>query len=282
MEAFYGTYRGHDIDYLKRLCDQARRETMPVTWLAGDSSLDNKHWVKYCSRPIPHQLYPVAEATTARTKGDVAYWMNDGDADRVTINAAIEGTTLADRDKHLLPQDNFVRQSIQECDSLIVSVGCNDIAHKPTWLTIAAVASLMLTPKWMLRRGYGIGFPHLRRIFKTKVERFVQALVERNKPERVLICMIYFPDENAAIGSWANETLRRCLYDIDSEKLQMVIKHLYATATKQIRIPDVKVVPVSLFEILNGKCTSDYVARVEPSENGGFKMATYLNSLLRD
>ena len=205
MEAFYNTYRGHEIGYLKILRDEGRRENLPITWLAGDSSLDNKHWVKYRTRPIPHQLYPVSEATIARTKRDVAYWMNDIDAERVTINAAIEESTLADRDKHLLPQDEFIRQSIQETDSLIVSVGCNDIAHKPTWLTIAAVASLILTPKWMLRRGHGIGFPHLRRIFKTKVERFVYSLVERKKPERVLICMIYYPDENAAIRSWANE-----------------------------------------------------------------------------
>lgn len=280
MEAFHNTYHGHEIGYLKLLCDEGRRQNLPITWLAGDSSLDNKYWVKYRTRSIPHQLYPISEASIARTKRDVAYWMNDGDINRVTINAAIEESTLAERDKQLLPHDAFLRDNVEKNDDVIVSVGCNDIAYRPTWLTIAAVASLIFTPKWMLKRGHGFGFGYLKRIFKAKTERFVQGLIGKTKPRRVLICMIYYPDENAAIRSWANKTLERCLYDIDPEKMQIIIKHIYETATQQIQIPNVKVVPVPLFEVLDGKCTSDYTERVEPSESGGFKMAKHFKMLL--
>ena len=32
-------------------------------------------------------------------------------------------------------------------------------------------------------------------------------------------------------------------------------------------------IPVALFDVLDGKCSDDYVARVEPSASGGEKMA---------
>ena len=89
------------------------------------------------------------------------------------------------------------------------------------------------------------------------------------------------PDENAVRRSWAKETLQRCLYDKDPTKLQMIIRHLYETATKQIRVSDVDVIPVPLFMVLDGQCTSDYTARVEPSERGGLKIAKFLQKKLR-
>jgi len=41
-----------------------------------------------------------------------------------------------------------------------------------------------------------------------------------------------------------------------------------------------QVVPVPLFVVLDGKTSSDYVARVEPSKNGGEKMAKYLLDII--
>jgi len=43
-----------------------------------------------------------------------------------------------------------------------------------------------------------------------------------------------------------------------------------------IKIEGTKVVPVPMFEALNGKCTEDYDNRVEPSVQGGKKLGKFL------
>ena len=43
-----------------------------------------------------------------------------------------------------------------------------------------------------------------------------------------------------------------------------------------IQIPGSVVVPVPLFQALDGTRSEDYVARVEPSASGGRKMAEYM------
>lgn len=45
---------------------------------------------------------------------------------------------------------------------------------------------------------------------------------------------------------------------------------------RKISIPGTEVIPLPLFNVLDGKNTDDYVARVEPSPQGGRKMAEYL------
>lgn len=44
----------------------------------------------------------------------------------------------------------------------------------------------------------------------------------------------------------------------------------------KIQVKGTEVVSVPLFNVLNGKRSEDYVARVEPSALGGQKMARYL------
>jgi hypothetical protein len=58
--------------------------------------------------------------------------------------------------------------------------------------------------------------------------------------------------------------------------LQEIIKQLFIQATSKVDIPGVEVVPVPLFVALDGKHTSDYAARVEPSASGGKKMGKLL------
>ena len=45
---------------------------------------------------------------------------------------------------------------------------------------------------------------------------------------------------------------------------------------RKIRIPGSEVIPVALYEALDGKNSDDYIARVEPSPLGGEKMADYI------
>jgi len=55
-----------------------------------------------------------------------------------------------------------------------------------------------------------------------------------------------------------------------------MIRTVFELATKKIRVPGVAVVAFPLFEVLDGKTSSDYHSRVEPSSAGGRKMARAL------
>ena len=65
-------------------------------------------------------------------------------------------------------------------------------------------------------------------------------------------------------------------YDCAPWRLQSAIRQVFHLATRRIRIPGVEVVPVPLFEVLDGRESRDYVQRVEPSPRGGKKMAVAL------
>jgi hypothetical protein len=105
------------------------------------------------------------------------------------------------------------------------------------------------------------------------------ALTSKTKPAKILICMIYYPDETNT-GGWASRALNFLGYDKDPEKIQLLIRKAFHEATSMIRIPGVEVISIPLYNALNGKDTTDYVARVEPSAKGGTKMAEYLMDII--
>ena len=84
--------------------------------------------------------------------------------------------------------------------------------------------------------------------------------------------MIYYPDEKMT-GSWADRTLGFLGYNTNPEKLQAAIHQIFLHATSKIKIEGTKVIPFAMYSILNGKITDDYVQRVEPSGQGGYKLA---------
>lgn len=55
--------------------------------------------------------------------------------------------------------------------------------------------------------------------------------------------------------------------------MQTAIRALYEFATKKIQVQGTTVVPYALFQALNGKIADDCTVRVEPSAEGGKKMA---------
>ena len=87
--------------------------------------------------------------------------------------------------------------------------------------------------------------------------------------------MIYYPDENPG-NSWADPILKLLGYDSNPSKLQLLIDKVFTHATKNIKIPGTQVIPLQLSKALDGKNTSDYCARVEPSISGGRKMANLM------
>ena len=94
-------------------------------------------------------------------------------------------------------------------------------------------------------------------------------------PQKVVVCMYYFLDVHGR-GSWADCFLGCMCYDCAPWRLQSAIKKIFELATSRIRIPGVEVVPFPLFEVLDGSDTRDYLQRVEPSPQGGAKMARAL------
>lgn len=112
-------------------------------------------------------------------------------------------------------------------------------------------------------------------MFKNRVGNYVRRLVSKTKPKKVVICMIYYLDEQSG-GSWADGALAVMCYNWNPGKLQCAIRKVFELATSQIRIEGTEVVGFPLFEVLDGKNTHDYHQRVEPSPSGGEKMAAAL------
>lgn len=281
--SFYAEYFGHRVQQLCTL-----RECLPsergIMYLVGDSTLDNKHWIESWTQSV-NGYERVLEP--ARSKPDVAHNLNDGLVERglggkwVTINAAVEESTVGLRAKSggLLEHDEFVRSSISERDVLVVSCGGNDVALKPTAWTAVSMLMLVNSPAWMIDVGLAPGMGHFVRLFGDGTKSYIENIIALRKPRAVAVCMLYYLDETPS-GSWADGTLGALGYNKNPAKLQLIMRKLFEKATKIVKIEGVEIIPVPFFEALDGKCPADYVARVEPSEQGGGKMAKLLLDLL--
>merc|ERR1712100_1001254 len=98
---------------------------------------------------------------------DVAYWINEecdkkareGGPRMCCINTAIEESALVQREEMgLLAQDEFIRDNITENDVLVVDVGGNDIALRPTTGVIVNMGMLVyLTPTFAVHSNIAPG-----------------------------------------------------------------------------------------------------------------------------
>jgi len=289
---FYNQWRGHPIEDLTTFLNITllERPDKPIIYLAGDSSLDNKYWVP-SSGPggdaLPVKVPEIYEKTLdrPRPKPDVSFWLNHVLGDRATcINTAVEESMLRDRDEKLLKHDEFIRNNIRSNDVLIVSIGANDVALKPSPATIVRMLQMAwLTQFSSLENGSAYALPYFKHLFGTKIQDYVERLTAKTRPRAVIVSMIYFPLEWAPNQkSWANAQLKALRYDSYPEKLQMAIRQMYEIATKEIRIAGTEVLPCPLYEVLDGKEKKDYTDRVEPSADGGRKMAERFVEILED
>jgi hypothetical protein len=92
--------------------------------------------------------------------------------------------------------------------------------------------------------------------------------------------MLYFLDERSG-GSWADTTLSLLNYNSNPDKIQTLLRKLFIMAVSKIKVKGSRIVPVPLFEALDGKNTNDYVQRVEPSVSGGAKLANLIVAALQ-
>lgn len=298
---FYGEYYGHQLKDLDVVHSYFRKNNHSLIFLAGDSSLDNKFWFSDKAPAIngyENVLLPPV------SKQDIAYCMNVDIVERnlpirlAVVNCAVEESTVESRCYNsLLPQDHFLQENLRSDDIVVVSVGGNDIALRPTCCTILNTLNLICgTTQYCVNNcscgcsiqseGFCFGFlsnfcscppgmGYFVHLFSTKIKSYVNNLVSKTKPKLILICMIYYLDEKPG-NSWAEPMLRLLGYNSNPAKLQSVIRQIFRLATKTIIIPGTRVVAVPLFEVLDGTVSSDYVQRVEPSASGGHKMAHFI------
>jgi len=312
---FFAEYKGHPLDQLELVHQTLAPSADTVIFLAGDSSLDNKHWFFDGHRTKEGQLLGkkkrtfIGEATNGyerilsppRAVKDVAYWMNYLALERigkpgsvVTINASVEESTIGERMAQeklgaggLLHHDKFIRDHLGTSpadDVVVISVGGNDVALRPSVGTIAAVLALTTMPMAVLNTlgRWSPGFAHMEAMFHDEVEAILQRIVNlparRKAPRLIVACMIYYLDERPG-GSWADHVLAQLGYDANPVKLQFIISLLFDRLRERgfaVTSPDGSAVPVAslpLFRVLDGKDTRDYCQRVEPSVEGGRKMA---------
>lgn len=288
-EKYYNHFHGVHRQHLRRVYEKLRkRENESIIFLAGDSSLDNKYWITEKSpatRGYRDVLYPPT------MKQDVTYWINREcelrDMPYTCITTAVEATTLHHRrpEEPSMYQDKFIREHISNDDVLVVSVGGNDIALYPSTRTVISLAMIAyLWPSSWVRDGWAPGMAHVRSIFKDDTERYVSTLIGDKKPRAVIVCMIYHPDTNAESYSWASSTLGILGYDASPSTLHTAIASMYRDATCAIRIPGVRIVPLALGQsaVMDGSNTAHYEQRVEPSSEGGHRMASaFLDSLAK-
>ena len=298
FRTYYGEFHGHPIRDLETIHGylRVRNKEKCCVFFLGDSSLDNKYWFHEVSEAVNGYEEVIKERIM---KLDVCYWVNRFAQERnlpmFCLNTGVEATTLNSRYSNLLAQDVYARDHLTQRDSLIVSVGGNDIALSPTLKTIVSMLSIIrvtskATIQFLLDANpecgfcgkwsctfcswhYPFGLNHFVHLFKNRVESYIQRVCALVRPRIVLVCMIYYPKTSPASPSWADVALQALRYNTDPEKLQMMIRLTYKLGTSRIQLEGTKVIPIPLFEVLDAENGDDYRYRVEPSPNGGRKMA---------
>lgn len=286
---YFLEFHGHPVNDLVRIYHHLKcvHRVRRFIFFAGDSSLDNKYWLLYHRKVNATNGYEDI-LLPPKTVPDICHWVNHLISEQkqedfnpcktAALMTAIEATTLAERENKLLAQDVFIQTHIGENDILLVSVGGNDIALQPSAATICHLASLVLTPKWLLK--VNPSFWYFVKLFKNKVESYIENLVKLNKPSKILVSMIYFPCENQDNPSWADKVLKYSGYNRNPQHLQYIIKQLYECATQNIRIDGSQVISIPWFEVLDSTNPSHYEERVEPSIDGGKLMAEHIMQYL--
>lgn len=267
---YYQQFNGHPVELL----DVVHRGIIsgPVIWLLGDSSLDNKHWVRPWVEPAPAYS---ALLEPKQSRADVCHWINiQSPPSHVAINAAIEASTVADREDQDLPgQDAFVRDHLQPQDVLIVSVGGNDVVMSPSLWTVVCLCFLVLLPVWTIHR-WNPFFRHMVHLFGARVRAYIGRVTERTQPSKILVCSIYFPCTRPHPFSWARRVLSWSGYDKNPDHIQGLIRQIHSHVQEENA--SCGLTQVALFDALDASNEDHYVARVEPSSEGGRLIAQHL------
>nr|QBK90029.1 MAG: hypothetical protein LCPAC101_03140 [Pithovirus LCPAC101] len=272
---FYDTYYGHTIDHLTKVYSKLKNKD--IVFLAGDSSLDNKYWLD--NENFHHAINGYEDILSPPyMKPDISYHLNSKLKNMACINCAVEASSISSRinsKSKLLEQDIFIRNNIKNTDSLVISLGGNDIALCPNAQTILNMGSLVyMNTLDMIKAGPNVawGLKYFIELFGDRIKEYIGEIISKTKPKKIIICTIYYPDLEVT-GGWADKVLKYINYDGNPKMLQEAINQIFIHATSKIKIDGVEVIPFPMYEILDGNDTNDYVSRVEPSYQGGEKIA---------
>lgn len=286
-QEYYSNWSGHKVELLEKALKHLKEKSKceRIVFLAGDSSLDNKHWIfpplnksrassykenQTCTKSL--EVYKDFFNPSFMPK-DVNYWIGksleslQSEEKVCSIMTAVEASTLMKGGKlRSEPQDRFIRKNIKDGDYLIISVGGNDIAMAPTAKTEKHLEELIQSDFTKeSSKKYFIS------LFKGRVKEYILSLIGDKKPKNILIAMIYYPGFHGVEQSWAYPTLKKLHYDKPDKRqlLQGFIKFLYEEATSQIKIDGARVTALPLYEVLDGSNPEHYKSSVEPSVEGG-------------
>jgi hypothetical protein len=257
---YYGEYYGHKKLYLEYLTHVARQNHKKIIWLAGDSTLDNKYWIKEECKAV--SIYNEV-LNPQISKCDICYFINKHvKEDYVCINTAVEEATLRSKEK-LNESDTIIMDNMKESDVLIVSIGGNDIALKQSIDIMSHLVSYLIHKN-------EASLKYLIQYFFSGLQDYIKKLTSKNKPSQILILWIYYPDVNP-VQSWCNNTLNILGYTKNPKIIQNLIKEIYELCISELKNPITNTFP--MYKILDGNNSDDYVQRVEPSSQGGEKLA---------
>lgn len=287
-DSFYRTYHGHRVPHLTTIETHLRATGKEsLVYLAGDSSLDSKYWFTD-EAPACNGYETILAPPTMRQ--DICYHLNrffsqQHGSKTACINAAVEEATLQSKSTALNAQDLFIRDTITENDVLFVNIGGNDIALAPSFGTIVNMLKLLYlnsTASFVADPANAWGMPHFIELFRDQMRAYVEQLIARRVPRKIVISLIYFPDEKPS-GGWADRTLGLLGYFKDPSFLQTVIRAIFDHAVRQIRLSrnvECELVTFPMFSVLDGKRSEMYCQGVEPSARGNAVLANAVFPLL--
>jgi hypothetical protein len=297
---YYREYHGHTTAHLQTVFDnlsqQIQQRRGPNTgphsfvWLVGDSTVDSKHW-----EPKAENAVNGMEQFLSPPKSvvDPCHVLNKIFADHnervgpaggrtyTCINCAVEKSTVGERtDGKMFPQDEFVRDHCGPEDIIFTSLGGNDVALKPSVATIAAMGWLAKCSRTAnVKDGSAWGLGQFHGLFHDHYTAFLHNLTAKVKPRLIVPCMLYYLDENAKAPAWAGRTLNAIGYNTNPGHVQAILDRIFIDSfvNKPHIVPGVKrIFPIELKRALDGKTSSDYVQRVEPSAQGCEKMGALM------
>ena len=241
--SFYREYHGHKVDHLQSIYTSVSLESpkRSLIFLAGDSSLDNKYWLNKENDKSAINGYETF-LSPPKMRPDVNYFINKRLFDQhdnryFCINAAIEESTIGARklSNTLLAQDIFIQQYISNNDILVVSLGGNDLALRPTPSTAWNMLLMnYLNSLQMIEQGPSVawGINYFISMFKDDIKNYIIQIIGDKRPKKVIVCMIYYPDEKMT-GSWADNTLGYLGYNSNPKSYkQQFIKFFFMLLQK--------------------------------------------------
>lgn len=278
-EQYAEEHYGHKKEHLEALIAlQKRSLNKNIIYFAGDSALDNKYWLKNKAerQPAVNDLDKFFEDN--KCIPDVEYWLNyyldSAKQNFAAVNTAVEEARIYDyKDKtssqkaEVKMTSELIRNNITQNDYLVVNVGGNDVllANEPRKKEEFKKLFSSNQAEKEAAMKFFVNF------IRDDTQAMISAeLVSEQKPKGVVICTFYMPSWDADASSWS-ETVK--LLDGKEEEFLSFAQKIHTEAVSQIRITGTQIIPLPLYEHLTGKDFGDYVDRVEPSSQGGKKMA---------